>query len=141
MKQLALDLGLAPPPSLAQFHAGPNAAALQHLRLMLASAAPVPTYLWGEAGSGKTHLLQAVRADLQERGASVGWLAADTAAPPAFDEGWDAVLLDDVLGCVEPGRHGPQGVGLAGRRVRQDLSRRGEEPGDVQDQAVIVVRG
>lgn len=96
MKQLALDLGLAPSPSLAQFHAGPNAAALQHLRLMLASAAPVPTYLWGEAGSGKTHLLQAVRAELQERGASVGWLAADSATAPDFDARWTAVLLDDV---------------------------------------------
>ena len=67
MKQLALDIGLATGPTLARFYAGPNEAALQHLRLAAgegsseATRSPVPTYLWGEPGSGKTHLLQAVR--------------------------------------------------------------------------------
>ena len=63
MKQLALDIGLATGPTLARFYAGPNEAALQHLRLAVgqgssqATRSPVPTYLWGEAGSGKSHLL------------------------------------------------------------------------------------
>ena len=32
MKQLALDIGLAPVPTLARFFPGPNEAVLQHLR-------------------------------------------------------------------------------------------------------------
>src|SRR3990167_869756 len=70
MKHLALDIGLAPGPTLANFFAGPNEAALQHLRLWAgagssqATRSPVPTYLWGEAGRGKSHLLKAVGAVL-----------------------------------------------------------------------------
>ena len=102
MKQLALDIGLATGPTLDRFFAGPNEAALQHLRLAAgegssqATRSPVPTYLWGEPGSGKTHLLKAVRQSLKEQGASVGWLDPSVADPPEFDERWAAVILDDV---------------------------------------------
>lgn len=102
MRQLALDIGLAPVPTLARFFAGPNEAVLQHLRLAVESGSggvlrsSVPVYLWGEAGSGKTHLLKAVQEALRTQGQRVGWMQADTDYPPAFDEGWAAVLLDDV---------------------------------------------
>ncbi|MES2483626.1 MAG: DnaA regulatory inactivator Hda [Pseudomonadota bacterium] len=98
MKQIALDIGLARGPTLASFCAGPNEAALAHLRLWAGSPtrSPVPTYLWGEGGSGKTHLLKAVAEVLREQGASVGWLDAGLAEPPAFDERWAAVLMDEV---------------------------------------------
>lgn len=99
MKQLALDIGLAPGPTLERFFAGPNTAALQHLVQVVGSttaSAPVPTYLWGEPGSGKTHLLQAVREALREQGASVGWRDASSKYAPTFDEKWSAVILDDV---------------------------------------------
>jgi len=100
MKQLALDIGLAPGPTLDNFHAGPNAQALQHLRLAVGDGAaprsPVPSYLWGEAGTGKTHLLKATYEALRAQGASVGWLDPTVALPTEFDERWSAVLLDDV---------------------------------------------
>ncbi|MDM0012713.1 DnaA regulatory inactivator Hda [Variovorax sp. J22P168] len=102
MKQLALDIGLATGPSLAGFFAGPNEPALRHLQLWVGDGrsptlhSPVPTYLWGEGGSGKTHLLGAVRGALREQGASVGWLDPAAVDPPEFDERWSAVLLDDV---------------------------------------------
>ena len=102
MKQLALDIGLATGPTLANYFAGPNEAALQHLRLWAgagssqATRSPVPTYLWGEAGSGKSHLLKAVGAALREQGTSVGWFDPGIHDHPEFDEGWSAVLLDDV---------------------------------------------
>ncbi len=97
MKQIALDIGLALAPSFSNFFAGPNLAALQHLQLWAAGhvRSPVPTYLWGEAGSGKTHLLKATAEALREQGAWVGWLDASQAEPPEFDERWAAVLLDD----------------------------------------------
>jgi DnaA family protein len=98
MKQIALDIGLAPGPSLHNFLAGPNAAALQHLQLWVGNdkRSPVPTYLWGDSGSGKTHLLRAVQAALREQGCSVGWMDAEQPEPGLFDEDWRVVLLDDV---------------------------------------------
>ena len=62
MRQLALDIGLSTRPTLDSFFSGPNEAAINHLRLWTSGGtrAPVPTYLWGDAGSGKTHLLQAI---------------------------------------------------------------------------------
>jgi DnaA family protein len=98
MKQMALDIGLHTAPTLESFFAGPNSAALEHLRLWTASQkpSPVPTYLWGESGSGKSHLLQAVQTALSSAGMSVGWLDANQNERVNFDESWTAVLMDDV---------------------------------------------
>ena len=102
MKQIALDIGLSTGPTLANFCAGPNEAALRHLELWVGSKAqaqtrsPVPTYLWGPSGSGKSHLLKAVREALREQGARVGWLDPSVHEAPEFSESWAAVLLDDV---------------------------------------------
>ncbi len=98
MKQLALDIGLAPVPTLDNFVPVGNEAALDHLRLWVGNPlrSPVPTCLWGEGGSGKTHLLRAVREALQSHGARVGWLDAQNLHPGDHDEHWEAVLLDDV---------------------------------------------
>ena len=81
MKQLVLDLGLAAGPSLNNFCIGRNAALVGHLKLWLgqtgSGARPgssVPIYFWGTAGSGKTHLLNAVRLALLAQGQQVGWL-------------------------------------------------------------------
>jgi DnaA-homolog protein len=60
MKQLLLELGAAPAPSLDNFVAGRNGAALAALRSL--AQQPGVVYLFGEAGCGKTHLLKAVAA-------------------------------------------------------------------------------
>ena len=102
MKQIALDIGLATGPTLANFFAGPNEAVVKHLGLWvgaqssLATRSPVPTYLWGASGSGKTHLLKSAREALREQGGIVGWLDASVLEPPEFNQAWSAVLLDDV---------------------------------------------
>lgn len=98
MKQMALDIGLHTTPTLDSFFAGPNSAALQHLRLWTTSQmpSPVPTYLWGESGSGKSHLLRAAQTELSSSGVPVGWLDADQNERVNFDESWTAVLMDDV---------------------------------------------
>ena len=97
MKQIALDIGLATAPAFSNFFAGPNSAALSHLQLWAGSPlrSPVPTYLWGEPGSGKTHLLQAAVGALQQQGARIGWLDASCMEPPEFNDAWSAVILDD----------------------------------------------
>lgn len=97
MRQMALDIGMAPVPTLDNFVAVGNEAVLEHLQLWAGNPlrSPVPTFLWGEGGSGKTHLLGAVLEALREQGARVGWLDAGILNPVAFDDHWDAVLLDD----------------------------------------------
>lgn len=97
MKQIALDIGFASSPSFSNFFCGPNEAALKHLMLWTSNAlrSPVPTYLWGDPASGKTHLLKAVREALCEQGAASGWMDASIMEPPDFDERWAAVVLDD----------------------------------------------
>jgi len=98
MKQIALDIGLSTDPSLSNFFAGPNQAALQHVQLWVSNdkRSPVPTYLWGDSGSGKTHLLRAAAAALREQQCAVGWLDASQSEPPAFHPDWRVVLFDDV---------------------------------------------
>lgn len=98
MRQLALDIGMVPVPTLDNFVAVGNEGALEHLRMWATNPlrSPVPTCLWGESGSGKTHLLRAVRECLREQGGRAGWMDADTHQPEEFDDGWDVVLLDDV---------------------------------------------
>lgn len=142
MKQLALDIGLATGPTLGNYFAGANEAALQHLRLWVgqgsqqATRAPVPTYLWGLPGSGKSHLVKAVASALREQGASVGWLDPSVHARPEFDERWAAVLLDDVhlystaqqalafnwfVNATSPGSGAPRWVLAAGSVPPADL--------------------
>ncbi|WP_313075967.1 DnaA regulatory inactivator Hda [Melaminivora sp.] len=100
MQQLALDIGLASGPTLENFHAEGNAQAVAHLRQaldeVLAGAAPMPVYLWGPPGTGKSHLLRAAYEGLRNQGARLGWLDPRMRWPSAFDEHWNAVLLDDV---------------------------------------------
>ena len=102
MKQIALDIGLNTGPTLKSFFSGPNEAALNHLQLWVAkkSSSParsaVPTYLWGNTGSGKTHLLKAMREALREQGATVGWIDGSILQPPEFNEEWAAVMMDEV---------------------------------------------
>lgn len=103
MKQIALDIGLATGPTLASYFPGPNEAAWRHLEQWAGVArsvdpvhSPVPSYLWGAQGSGKSHLLKAAQAALREQGARVGWLDAGMLDPPEYDEDWAAVIFDDV---------------------------------------------
>ncbi len=98
MRQIALDIGVDVGPTLSNFEPGLKAAALAHVQLWLAgdTRSPVPTYLWGEQGCGKTHLLQAVAQAITSQGHAVGWLDASITEPSAFDTEWVVVLMDDV---------------------------------------------
>ena len=93
MRQIPLDIGLAPARTFDTFLAGDNRAALEHMRQLTRLSAP--TYLWGPAGSGKSHLLGALAAAWQAQGARVGWFSPASAVPWSFDESWKLVVLDD----------------------------------------------
>ncbi len=63
MKQLLLDIKPAAAPSLQNFVVGRNAEAIASLNAVLQNhAQPHFIYLWGEQGSGKSHLLSACKA-------------------------------------------------------------------------------
>jgi DnaA family protein len=141
MKQIALDIDLGRGPTLDNFLPGPNQEAFQHLRLWAGSPvrSPVPMYLWGPEGSGKSHLLRAVAHALTERGETLGWLDATVAEPVPFDPRWRVILLDDVhqytavqqqaafnwfVHAATPGEGPPCGVIAAGLHAPADLSLR-----------------
>ncbi len=63
MKQLLLDIKPASPPTLQNFMAGRNAEAVASLNAAANNTAQSKfIYLWGETGSGKSHLLSACKA-------------------------------------------------------------------------------
>lgn len=62
-RQFALDFA-APPPRFDNFVVGRNAEAVARLRAL---DLPAIVYLWGEPASGKTHLLEATRAEHGDR--------------------------------------------------------------------------
>ncbi len=66
MRQLILDIRPDSPPDFDNFLPGPNAEALSGLREHADGLLPEPLlYVWGEAGTGKSHLLAAWSARVQ----------------------------------------------------------------------------
>ena len=133
MKQIPLALTPPPQAGLDSLVVGANAEVVQHLRALVLPAAPL--YLWGPAGSGKTHLLRALAARRQAEGERVGWFEAGDALPWSLDEGWSLVVVDrcdelDAAGqqaafalFVEAGSHNVQWA-AAGRLPPVDLGLR-----------------
>ncbi|MDR0769694.1 MAG: DnaA regulatory inactivator Hda [Burkholderiales bacterium] len=103
MQQLIFDLYPAAPPSFDNFVVGHNGEALAATRGFVeafASTTPSHTglFLWGASGAGKTHLLQAARAQALASGLSVHRLARDHALPPLPELSTSPALwlVDDV---------------------------------------------
>lgn len=102
--QVPLRLSLGAGALLDDFIVGRNHAALAAVRELCAGGQG-PVYLWGDAGSGKSHLLQAACRAADAVGRRAGYLACGTDAgiPPAVLEAWgelDLVCLDDVQRCA-----------------------------------------
>lgn len=91
VEQLVLNLASPAPPTLENFLAGGNAAAMGVLRGLLRGVDRV-AYLWGTRGSGKTHLL----AGLTAAASGAGWTTE------SIDRHWDGASLGDArLLCVD----------------------------------------
>jgi DnaA family protein len=95
-RQLTLDLLRPVTPSLDNFVVGRNAEALAALRAIADARGDGFVYLWGEPGSGRSHLLTALAARRPAAHAAGG------EAVPAFDAAGGLYLVDDV-----DGRDGP----------------------------------
>jgi DnaA-homolog protein len=130
MKQIPLAIGTDATPSFDSFLSGANGAALAHLRSLAPGAAPV--YLWGPAGSGKTHLLQAAAREWQAHGGRAVGFDADEPLPWKPEQGASLFVLDDcdafdsaqqqaAFGLfIEAGTHGAT-ILAAGRMPPVDL--------------------
>jgi DnaA family protein len=91
MKQLPLPIVAPATARFETFLAGANAAALQHLQHMDGAT---PAFLWGPAGSGKTHLLHALAHQRQQRGERIGCYDVSTRPPWSMEPGCTLLLLD-----------------------------------------------
>jgi DnaA family protein len=94
--QLVLDLAPPAAPTLDNFEPGDNAEVLSAVRAWLNGASPqASVYVWGPAGSGKSHLLRAAIVDAAARGRHAHYLAAGASLPPeALRAEW--LAIDDV---------------------------------------------
>lgn len=93
MRQIPLPLGTEPLRSFDSFMPGANAPALAHLMALTPASAPV--YLWGGAGTGKTHLLQATVQQFHDQGARTASFAATDPTPWVHDEHRALIVFDD----------------------------------------------
>lgn len=100
MLQLPLGVRLADRAVFESFVAGANSAAVAHLQALADGRIAGATWIAGPAGSGKTHLLQAVCARAGARGAAAFLPLAELRAlgPGALDgyAGAACLCLDDV---------------------------------------------
>ena len=95
--QLPLGVTLRHPRGFSNFIAGPNAGAVAVLRDLLAGRGGV-VYLWGGAGSGKSHLLEACCGDASLHGRPVAYLPlAGSRVEPDMLNG----LADIELLCID----------------------------------------
>lgn len=96
MRQLILELAPPPAATLANFIVGGNAELVHSLR-GAASSGATAIFVWGERGSGRTHLLQGVVSAVRERSGAAEYVAC--APGLRLDDGLqrlDAVAIDDV---------------------------------------------
>jgi len=100
MKQIALPITVNVEQTLENYVVGSNQAVIDHFKLFAShpNRSPVPTYIWGESGSGKTHLLKAIGKELRGLNQHFAWLDANPSKsnPQVFDIAWDVILMDDV---------------------------------------------
>jgi DnaA-homolog protein len=99
MTQLLLNIGPVWTPTLDNFVPGRNVELLSALRHALAGDASERSfYLWGESGSGKSHLLEAAMRQARSNGRAAQYASA---AVPAAAE---AVAVDDVEALDDAGQ-------------------------------------
>jgi DnaA family protein len=119
MRQLPLPISAAAQPSLDNYLAGANAEALERVRALAAGRlAEAIVYLWGESGSGRTHLLRAA-------------VQANPALVTADDvETLDAAGQQALFIAINAARDGGPGVLATGKappsglELREDLRTR-----------------
>jgi len=100
MRQLALDLKLADFALFETFFPGDNAAVLKAVAAAATLSGQQVAWIWGAAGTGRSHLLQAAVAAAAERGDVCAWLPlSDPELVPGMLDGMgnlDLLCVDDI---------------------------------------------
>jgi DnaA-homolog protein len=101
VRQLPLGVQLGVSLRFETYVYGDNAAAVDALRRLADQGSTAPVWIYGPAGAGKSHLLQAACARLGDAGRASAWLplAQVRAEGPALLDGFerlDLVALDDL---------------------------------------------
>ncbi|HEY5636606.1 MAG TPA: DnaA regulatory inactivator Hda [Burkholderiales bacterium] len=121
MQQLPLEISAAPEPTLENFIAGANTEALARLAEMAAGLARETfLYLWGGAGSGRTHLLRAAAAAARGLYRAPGEPLPE--APPTL------LALDDVDRLDAAGQHAAFNAANAARESGRIVVAAGNAP-------------
>lgn len=96
MRQLVLELAPPPAATFGNFVVGRNAELLHSLR-GVAERGALSIFVWGEPGSGRTHLLQAVISAVRARSGIAEYVACTSGLrlPEALHR-LDGVVIDDV---------------------------------------------
>lgn len=97
--QLTLPMEINQLCDFASFECGANGEAVAGLKLLAAGRAGTGVWLWGEHGSGRSHLLQAVCAEASRHGRTALYLPlAQVTRDPAVLDGLEGgvVALDDI---------------------------------------------
>ncbi|HET9113721.1 MAG TPA: DnaA regulatory inactivator Hda [Burkholderiales bacterium] len=96
MQQLILDIAHEPSPVFENFITAENAELMEILQLTAQQQIHEPqVYLWGTAGSGKTHLLKACVLAAQKHGRSAAYFDA-AAFAVALSVQFDLIAIDDT---------------------------------------------
>lgn len=100
-QQLPLGVRLRDTSLFSSYYAGSNARAIRTLRALRTGELPVSVWIWGGAGTGKTHLLQAVCAEAGARNETAAYYAMRDFAMRGPDiltgsGGLGFVCIDDV---------------------------------------------
>lgn len=95
MSQMLLDIVHGSRPTLENFVAGRNLEPLSALRHALAGGSERSFYLWGESGSGKSHLLKSCIAAAKEAKRSTAY-ACGSVPIQSGDSVVEVVAVDDV---------------------------------------------
>ncbi|OOG25907.1 DnaA regulatory inactivator Hda [Thioalkalivibrio denitrificans] len=107
-RQFVLDVALTEGSDFESYRVGANALAVESLRALARGEGERQVYLYGEAGTGKTHLLQAVCHEAAGQGRRAAYLPPDMLREAASGSleglaGLDVVCLDGVgLLCGSP---------------------------------------
>lgn len=100
MQQMILDIRPDTPPRFDNFVSGGNDELLQALKLAIGGNGHL--YLWGAAGSGRTHLLRAAAAEAQARDRAAAYIAAGDANSAALPDTPDMLLAIDNVERLAP---------------------------------------
>ena len=139
-EQLGLSVALADPKDFEHFHSGPNSDAVSTLRALLEPQDHSTLLLHGPAGSGKSHLAQALMQDAKAAGIAAVLINASAlpahlvkrsraleATPLLCIDGLDELPLDDAIALalirlIDARRNRSVGTLITARKAAAQLS-------------------